>query len=284
MNSNKNCHNQLIKIFPNFSESISLKNLFLNQNLRKLGTHLRPFVYANFITSLDGRISLVHSKIKDHVVPETIANKRDWRLFQELATQADGILVSGRYMRQLAKNTAQDGFPVSTKSSYQDLIKWRISQGLSPQPAIIIISSSLDFTLSEKLLNSDRSIYVAIGSNGNLEKIRRFEEKGIRIIIAGSNIQVEGRQLITALGQARMSTIYMAAGSQVFHTLIKDHQIDRLYLTHALKLLGGTHFDTLLSGDQLALPAEFKLHALYYDKKSSENEINQLFAIYDRCS
>ncbi|CAH9017962.1 RibD family protein [Candidatus Nitrosacidococcus sp. I8] len=284
MNSSKNCHNQLIKIFPDFSESISLENLFLHQNLRKLGSNLRPFVYANFITSLDGRISLVHSKTKAHVVPEAIGNKRDWRLFQELAAQADGILVSGRYMRQLAQNTAQDGFPISTKSSYQDLIKWRVSQGLSPQPAIIIISSSLDFTLSEKLLDSDRSIYVATGSDGNLEKIQKLEEKGARIIIAGSGAQVKGQQLITMLGQIGMKTIYMAAGSQVFHTLVKNNQIDRLYLTHALKLLGGTDFDTLLTGKQLIIPTEFKLHALYYDSKINENEINQLFAIYDRCS
>lgn len=277
INSSKN---ELLRLFPAPLEVVALKGLYLNQRLQKLGTSSQPFVYTNFIASLDGRISLEHPERKTHVVPSATANPRDWRLFQELAAQADVLITSGRYIRQLAQNVAQDILPISGKPDYADLIEWRQTQGLAPQPAIVIVSASLNIPIPETLLNSDRTIYVATGSEANPSRVQAIEAKGIQVIFAGSGLRVQGHQLITALGQKGLTTIYMIAGPEVLNTLVADEMLNRLYLTQSLRILGGESFDTLLKGERLDPPADFNLHSLYYDTVAGK-KANQIFAIYE---
>ena len=82
------------QLFPQSGE-FPLKKLYLNHNLRQFAGQERPFIYANFVQSLDGRIAIAHPTRKGLKVPENVANDRDWRLFQELAAQADLIISSG---------------------------------------------------------------------------------------------------------------------------------------------------------------------------------------------
>ena len=58
---------------------------------------------------LDGRIALPAAGRSSHQVPPAIANARDWRLFQELAAQADLLITSARYFRQSEDQEAQLG-------------------------------------------------------------------------------------------------------------------------------------------------------------------------------
>lgn len=280
MNSSSNHSNKLLRLFPSPLEPTPLRQLYLKQGLRGLGTGSQPFVYTNFIASLDGRISLEHPQKKTRLIPKAIANSRDWRLFQELAAQADVLVTSGRYIRQLARNMAQDILPVSAQPDYADLIQWRQTQGLPPQPAVVIVSASLNIPIPEFLLNSKRAIYVATGAEANPIRTQELAAKGVQMIFAGKELRVRGRELITALGQKGFTTIYAISGSEVLNTLLCDRVLNRLYLTHALRILGGEAFDTLLTGDRLKPPADFALHSLYYDGPG-QNEFGQLFAIYE---
>ena len=84
------------------------------------------------------------------VVPKKIANKRDWRLFQELAAQADIIISSGRYLRDWAEGRVQEILRVDDPE-YADLKEWRLAHNLSPQPDIAIVSNSLRFPIPDVL-------------------------------------------------------------------------------------------------------------------------------------
>ncbi|QBQ56076.1 RibD family protein [Nitrosococcus wardiae] len=280
MDSINPSRNKLLRLFPAPLEQVALEGLYLNQELHRLGTHSQPFVYTNFIASLDGRISLEHPQKRTRIVPDNIANPRDWRLFQELAAQADALLTSGRYIRQLAQNVAQDILPVSEQPEYADLIQWRQSQGLAPQPAIVVISASLNLPIPEILFNSNRSIYVATGSKADPLRVQELKEKGIQVIVAGKGLRVQGQALIAALGQEGFTTLYAIAGPEVLKTLLTDQILNRLYLTHALRILGGESFDTLLEGERLNPAADFNLHSLYYDI-TNEGEPSQMFTIYE---
>lgn len=275
-----NSNNGLIKLFPPPMETVALDGLYLSHELQRLGTRSRPFVYAGFVVSLDGRISLPHPAKDTHVVPDAIANPRDWRLFQELSAQADVLITSGRYIRQLAQNVAQDYLPVSEKPEFADLTRWRESHGLMPQPAVVILSGSLNLPVPERLLRSGRPVYVATGAEADPIRVKDLEAKGIPVITAGRGSRVEGRQLITELGKRGFTTIDMVAGPDILHTLMADGTLNRLYLTHSLRVLGGISFDTLSKGVQLNPPADFSLHSLYYDTASPETA-HQLFAVYE---
>lgn len=279
-NTDRNPGTRLTRLLPPPAEAVALRGLYLNHDLRKSGTSSRPYVYSSFIASLDGRISLPHPTKPTHMVPGAIANPRDWRLFQELAAQADVLITSGRYMRQLARDMAQDSLPVSEEPDYADLIEWRKSHGLAPQPAVVILSASLNIPVPTALLSARRPIYVATGAQANPRRLEELKAEGVQVITAGSGSRVEGRRLIGILGQLGFATIDMIAGPDVLNTLMADRRLDRLYLTQALRMLGGVCFDTLLKGEQLNPAADFSLCSLHYDT-ATEGKVAQLFCVYE---
>ena len=101
----------VLRLYPAPQQKIPLKGLYLSLSLHRQAESGEVFIYANFIASLDGRISLLDAH-GEQGVPASLANKRDWRLYQELAAQSDIMLTSARYFRQLARGNAQDLLPV----------------------------------------------------------------------------------------------------------------------------------------------------------------------------
>src|SRR6185436_16065399 len=49
---------QILELYPNSGTTRDLDGTYLAHELRTLGTPERPFVYANFVSSLDGRIAV----------------------------------------------------------------------------------------------------------------------------------------------------------------------------------------------------------------------------------
>lgn len=279
MNSGDSDH-RLLRLFPGSIEPVSLRGLYLGDNLRPSGGASQAFVYASFIASLDGRISLPDPETRTRKVPGATANPRDWRLFQELAASADVLVTSGRYIRDLSVGNAQASLPVSDKPEFTDLVEWRLSRGLAPQPAVAIVTASLNLPIPEALLQSGRPIYILTGAGADRRHVEAATSRGARVLAAGEGLRVQGKRLVAALLQEGFANIDMVAGAELLNTLLADDVLDRLYLTQACRILGGLSFDTLLKGRQLDPPASFKLRALFYDAASGGG-IEQLFGVYD---
>lgn len=271
---------QVLRLFPGPSGHVPLRGLYLDDSLRPMGTPTRPCVYASFIASLDGRISLPDPETKNRKVPRAIANPRDWRLVQELAASADVLVTSGRYIRDLAAGIAQDNLPVSDQPEFVDLHAWRRARSLAPQPAVAIVSSSLDFSIPEALLHSGRAIYIATGDGADAKRVQALTAQGVRVLKAGSGTRIEGRALVAALTQEGFGNIDMTAGSVLLNALLAAGVLNCLYLTQACRILGGLAFETLYTGEELAPPADFKLRALYHDGGGNDG-IDQLFSVLD---
>ena len=157
----------LLRLYPAPSEPCRLQGLYLDLGLHRQAAAGETVIYTNFIASLDGRIALYDAASGDYGVPEAIANKRDWRLYQELAAQADVLLVSGRYFRQLAKGTAQDLLPLGLEPEYADLHGWRRQQQLSPQPDLFVLSNTLDIPTEALERFRGRRLIVLTGRQGD---------------------------------------------------------------------------------------------------------------------
>jgi riboflavin biosynthesis pyrimidine reductase len=270
----------ILRLFPGSAATTSLHGLYLDEPLRPAGTPTRPFVYASFIASLDGRISLPDPETKVRRPPRAITNPRDWRLVQELAASADVLVTSGRYIRDLAAGVAQAGLPVSEKSEFADLHEWRRARGLTPQPAVAIVTDSLDLPIPEALLDSGRPIYVATGTATDTSPIKTLTARGVRVLRCGGGTRIEGRALVAVLAREGFGNIDMTAGAELLNTLLADRAFDRLYLTQACRILGGLSFDTLLKGRPLDPPADFKLRSLCYDAGDG-SAVEQLFVVFD---
>jgi riboflavin biosynthesis pyrimidine reductase len=270
--------NTVLRLFPAPVESLTLQGLYLDHALRQREDTARAFVYSNFVASLDGRIALGSAHSSGFAIPKSITNSLDWRLFQELAAQADALIVSGRYIRQLARGAAQDTLPLSEHPAYRDLYAWRHAQGLTSQPAVVVVSEGLDLPRIEAL-SRDRSVFVATGSKANTADVRALERRGIAVIVAGPGRWVEGRRLREALEQRGLMVVYSIAGPQIAAMLLADHALDRLYLTHVHRILGGHDYTTLTEGPRLSPPVDFELFALYYHPVS-EKSAGQMFSVY----
>jgi len=271
---------KILRLYPLPSTELPLVGVYLDHNLRQKPRELgKPFVYSNFIASLDGRIAIPHPTRGDLMVPKTTANERDWRLYQELAAQADIIISSGRYLREWAEGRAQEILQIDDPR-FADLREWRENQGLPLQADLAIISGSLDFPISNVLTAGGRKVFVFTTTNPDLERVREIEGKAGQVIVVGEK-SVDGHLLVQRLGELGYHTIYSAAGPKVLNLLISKDMVDRLYLTFAHKILGGLTFSSILEGPLLEPAVGLKIHHIYLDLHALEGD-GQLFASFDR--
>lgn len=268
----------VLRLYPSPGEALPLNKLYLRENLRQHAAGASAFVYANFVTSLDGRIAIPHPDRPGLAVPEQVANARDWRLFQELAVQADVLITSGRYLRDYADGRAQEILRVYDDPAFADLGEWRAEHGLSAQPDLAVVSRSLRFPIPPALVEGGRSVVVITTADADRARIDELEAQLGRVVIAGED-SVHGGQMVDALAGLGYRMIYSAAGPQVLHLLLHADRLDRLYLTFVSRILGGSPFSSIVEGDLLTPPADFRLRSLYLDPLN--DDIEQIFSCYD---
>lgn len=271
---------EIIQLFPASSASIALQGLYLQQPLLPPDWPNRAFVYSNFVTSIDGRIALATAAPGQSRVPDTIANPRDWRLFQELAAQADILLCSGNYLRELATGTAQAELPLCDQPVHADLLAWRQAQGLPTQPDVAVFSTSLNITIPPRWFDDNRRVFVLTTADPASPAAQRLQQAGARVQRFCA-ARVGGEAAIAFLEQQGYRRIYSIGGPYVFHTLAAEGVLDTLYLTTVHRLVGDSSAPGILEGAPLPLPLDFHLRSLYYDPHS-HGGIGQTLARYDR--
>lgn len=277
----ENMQNGVTRLLPQPVDSQPLAGLYLNHDIRaRAEGRDRPFVYANFVASLDGRIAVPDLEQGGMKIPFTVANDRDWRLFQELAVQADVIITTGRYLRDYGEGKAQEILRVYDHPAFADLAAWRQARGLSPQPALVVVSSSLDFPIPEALIAQGRQVLVVTDERADPARVERLKLQLGQVLVAG-DAGVRGGPFVDLLAAQGFHTIYSAAGPQILHMLLEDDVLDRLYLTTVPRLLGGIPYNTIVEGVLFDPPLDFALWSLYHDAQGPDG-LGQLFACYER--
>jgi riboflavin biosynthesis pyrimidine reductase len=273
--------NNVTQLYPLPAQELPLHGLYLGHHVRQSAMVLgRPLVYANFVTSLDGRIAIPGPTGSGLVVPKQVANSRDWRLFQELAVQADVVISSGRYLRDYASGHAQEILRVYDDPQFADLAQWRTQQGLSAQPDIAVISASLDFPIPEALLAGGRRVVIFTTEQADRGRVRELEDRAGQVVMAGDSA-VTGDRLLQAMAGLGYQAIYSASGPKVLHLLLAAGALDRLYLTLAHRLLGGEPFSSIMEGPLLTPAAGMRLHTAYLDAAALDG-LGQMFLCYQR--
>jgi riboflavin biosynthesis pyrimidine reductase len=267
----------VLRLFPAPHAVLPLEGLYLAHELHRLpdrdGT---PFLYTNFISSLDGRISSRNPVTGLRDVPPEIANAHDWRLFLELAAQADVLLTTARHLRSLVHGRHQELFAMGAN---RELAAWRCDRHLSAQPAIAALSEGLDIPVDAVRAIYDGPLLVITGRHAPASRVAAIRAAGIEVLQLPTASALEGQGLAQALSARGYRSIYSIAGPRVTHALLAAGVIGRLYLTFAQVALGGRDFDTLTLGDSLAPPRACTLQELYLDSQLPAGA-GQLFATF----
>ncbi len=270
----------ITRLYPLPACEIPLKDAYLGQDLRQYAHQSgRVFVYANFVASLDGRIAVQRQGEVGLTVPKDTANDRDWRLFQELAAQANLVISSGRYLREWAEGRAQEILQVDDPR-FADLREWRANQGLAPLPDIAIISGSMRFPLPDVLTANGRKFVVFTHGYPDPARIEEIKTAGGNVFSVGKD-SLDGEQMVQIMGDLGYQTVYSAAGPKILHLLLMGGVLNRLYLTHVHRILGGDPYATIVEGPLLEAPSGFVLNSLYFDQAALDGS-GQLFISYDR--
>jgi riboflavin biosynthesis pyrimidine reductase len=264
----------IVRLFPTPSEQRPLEGTYLAHDLPgRAGDG--PFIYSNFVASLDGRISELEPGSGRRRVPAAIANKRDWRLYMELAAQADVLLTTSRHLRAVA-----DGRHTALLDLPTDLLDWRRDRGMAPLPALAAVSESLEIPVEAVKRRFEGPLYALVSAAAPAEKVERLEAQGVSVLTTGAGPALDGREMARALGEQGWRRIYSIAGPRVFHALAAGGVVDRIYLTIATTLIAGREFDTLTLGEALSPPVRFSLSELYLDRAAPPGAA-QLFAVLD---
>lgn len=247
-----------------------LAGLYLEHDLRAAAGGAL-LIYANFVASLDGRIAL------DGGVPREIANPRDWRLFCELAVQADAMLVSGQHLRARAQGAAQDLFAVFHAAGGDDLRAWRVARGLPAWPHIVVLSRAVDWPLPPEV-PPDRVLLLTDAAGADSAGAARLRASGAEVRVAG-HVAVESAVAAEILSEFGLSAVYAVGGAHILRWLAAGGLLARLYLTQVHRLLGGDSFTGLIEGARLSPPYELRLHRVYYDS-AAPGVGGQLYCCY----
>jgi riboflavin biosynthesis pyrimidine reductase len=271
---------QIHELYPEPGTTRALDGTYLAHELHRLGTPAQPFVYANFVSSLDGRIAVVEADTGESYVLEDLTSGHDWRLFQELQAQADCMVTHGGYLRALAARKFQDILQVGIARAALDIGAWRGAHGLTRQPAIAIVSRTLDFPLPPSLEQHGQAVHIITAEGAPADRVRLWRERGCEVVFAGAGTSVEGAPLIRTLGERGYARLYLLAGPQLLETVLRDGSLSRLYLTVTHQLIGGEMFHTLSAGPRFGRAGRLQLRALYYDPAAPKGT-GQWFASFD---
>jgi riboflavin biosynthesis pyrimidine reductase len=254
---------RLLRLHPGPPLERALTGTYLAQDLAALGSADAPFVYADFVASLDGRIALCDPQSSESHVPEVLRSAGDFRLLLELQAQADCVITHGGYLRAVAAGQLDDILQVGLGEATGDLARWRTRRGLAPQPAIAIVSASLDFALPPSLARHGQRVIVATTAAAPAERHERLTAQGCEILLAGGGRWVEAAPLVRALGARGFQSLFLLAGPRLLEAMLRAGRLDRLYLTLAHRLIGGERFHSLIGGAELGPAGQLRLAALH---------------------
>ena len=271
---------QVTQLYPQPGGQQALQGLYLAHALHELGSVEKPFIYGNFISSLDGRIAVADGDEAEPYIPTPLVNPNDWALFQELQAQADCFITHGGYLRSLAAGKLDNALQVGIVEGDSHLLDWRKRNGMQQQPGVIVLSASLNFPIPPSVREHEQAFHIVTTEGVDRTKVKIWRDKGFDIIMAGKGNYVQGEPLINVLKELGFRNAYLEAGPILLANILRAGLLDRLYLTMPHHIVGGEHFHTMLTGGQLGSAGQLSLRSLYLDSGTDE-QAGQFFACFD---
>ena len=272
-------HREVVRLFPLPDRKRPLEGLYLDEKLPAPVAGVPALVYANFVTSLDGRIAVSDDGGTSRL-PEGLTNPRDWRLFQELQAHADCLVSHGGYLRALAAGRLGNVLQVGVSAGSGDIVRWRVTQGMPEQPAVAIVSAGLDFPIPEVLARHGQPVHILTTATAHDDRRTALEEAGYDVVTTGSGPWVRARDAVGALAERGYRRLYLQTGPRMLESALRDRVLARLYLTISHRLVGGERFDTMVRGAALGIEGRLSLGSLFLDEDPNL-DFGQLFARFD---
>ncbi len=197
----------------------------------------RPYLGLNMVSSLDGKATVDWRT-------QGLSSELDRRLFHNLRTQVDAVMVGAGTVRQ-------ERYGRLTKS--EELRQKRIEEGLDADPLAVIVSGRLDLPADLPILNEpEQRVVIATGSDATLPDLGAQVE----YVRVGDDLP----RLMAYLDEAHgVRTVLCEGGPTLNSYLFAAGLVDELFLSFSPKVAGGAAALTIVAGRELVEPAELAL-------------------------
>ena len=185
----------------------------------------KPYVILSAAMTIDGKIA---TKKGD----SELSDKADWKEVHKLRTQVDAIMV---------------GKGTILKDNPKLHIKYYNHQGYYR----IVLDSNLTIPLDSNVISFQQEIYPTIictTENVPLDKIKKYEDKGVKIINVGDDKLVNLIKLLPILKNLGINTILLEGGGNLNWSFIENNLINEIRLTIAPWIVGGKDATSLVEG------------------------------------
>jgi riboflavin-specific deaminase-like protein len=197
----------------------------------------RPYLGLNMVSSLDGKAAIDWRT-------QGLSTELDRRLFHNLRTQVDAVMVGAGTLRQ-------ERYGRLTKS--EELRRKRIQEGLAADPLAVIVSARLDLPADLPILDEpEQRVVIATGSEATLP--------GLGDQVEYARVGDDLPKLMAYLEEAHgVRTVLCEGGPTLNSYLFAAGLVDELFLTLNPKVVGGAAALTIVAGRELVEPAELEL-------------------------
>ena len=221
-----------------------------------------PSVKINAAMTIDGKIATVSGDSK-------ISSREDLNRVHELRSSVDAIMVG-----------------ISTVLVDNPMLSVRLPKRLGADPVRIIVDSTARIPPTSRILRTahNRITIVAVTNRAPASKIKKIQDSGALVIVAGSQI-VDLRDVLSIVHSIGIETILVEGGGELNWSLLRRGLVSELIVTIAPLIAGGRTATTLVEGEgyrHIYKAAKMKLInlsrqrngevVLHYQSRSSEHK------------
>lgn len=197
----------------------------------------RPYVFANFVMSRDGRISF-NEPGQSGGGEVSGFNRHDRWVMALLRARADAVLVGDNTLRTSPEHRWTAEYIYPEDSAIFDAV--RAGDGRQGHPVQIFLSLEGDLDPSSEVLQrADLDVIVATTTRG-AERARRTEAAGRFIVLALGDEAVDLHELVLILRREHgIRTLLVEGGPRVYGGFIAAGLVDDEFLTLSPVVVGG---------------------------------------------
>jgi riboflavin-specific deaminase-like protein len=221
----------------------------------------RPFVYATFAMTADGRVTT-----KEFGPVDFTSREDKWHLFRQRA-RADAVLIGHT---SLERDNVRLGLP-------EELQKLRLKRGQSRCPLRVVVSNKGRIDHQLKIFQSDVSGILIFSTNRMPRKNQEALRKKATLHLAEADHLDLLSMLKILRNQYNIRTLACEGGPTLFRALLEEDLVDQLNLTIAPYMFGGARAPTLTGLSKSFLPDS--VHCSLIDMRTVGDECFLIYRI-----
>jgi len=201
---------------------------------------MRPYVFVNIASSLDGKISDEKRR------QLRISCKEDLERVDELRASADAIMVG-------VGTILADNPKLNVKS--KELREKRLREGRTENPLKVVVDSKCRIPDDAQVF--DGKVIVAVSKLAKRESLERIAKKA-QIVVLGEE-KVDLNSLLNFLYDQGVRRLMVEGGGTLISSLLREGLVDEMFIYYAPIIIGGSNSPTICDGRSFELPVRMEI-------------------------